>query len=147
MREVSGKKEFLDEETGEWVSKNELKTREKLRKKKKDADAKAQKKGNEEKKVDKKAKAGDEDIDPSKYTDNRKAFLQDLKNDGQNPYPHKFQRDMTIPQFREKYEPMQIDNSVFLENEKIAITGRVIFLRPSGAKLLFIDLNEDGAKL
>lgn len=27
MREVDGKKEYLDEETGEWVSKSELKTR------------------------------------------------------------------------------------------------------------------------
>ena len=27
MREVDGKKEYLDEETNEWVSKNELKTR------------------------------------------------------------------------------------------------------------------------
>ena len=27
MRELDGKKEYLDEETGEWVSKNELKTR------------------------------------------------------------------------------------------------------------------------
>ena len=27
MREVDGKKEYLDEETKEWVSKNELKTR------------------------------------------------------------------------------------------------------------------------
>ena len=27
LREVDGKKEYLDEETKEWVSKNELKTR------------------------------------------------------------------------------------------------------------------------
>jgi len=27
MREVDGKKEYLDEETNEWVSKNELKKR------------------------------------------------------------------------------------------------------------------------
>jgi len=27
MREVDGKKEYLDEETKEWVSKTELKTR------------------------------------------------------------------------------------------------------------------------
>ena len=27
MREVDGKKEYLDEETNEWVSKTELKTR------------------------------------------------------------------------------------------------------------------------
>ena len=27
MREVYGKKEYLDEETNKWISKNELKTR------------------------------------------------------------------------------------------------------------------------
>ena len=33
MREVNGKKEYLDEDTGEWVSKNELKKRETAKKK------------------------------------------------------------------------------------------------------------------
>ena len=36
MREKDGKKEFLDEETGDWVSKNEHKKR--LTKRKKDSE-------------------------------------------------------------------------------------------------------------
>jgi hypothetical protein len=44
MREVDGKKEYLDEVTNEWVSKNELKKRNTLRKKEKDAAEKAAKK-------------------------------------------------------------------------------------------------------
>ena len=33
---------------------------------------------------------GDEELDPSKYTENRKNFLQNLRDNGKNPYPHKF---------------------------------------------------------
>jgi len=54
---------------------------------------------------EKKAKAGAvEELDPTKYTENRKNFIQAQRNEGKNPYPHKFNRDMTVPQFREKYE-------------------------------------------
>ena len=98
-REVDGKKEFLDEETNEWVSKNELKKRQTQRKKAKDAAEKAAKKAAEPKNEKKKA-ANDDELDPSKYTEIRRKFLQDLRDKGANPYPHKFNRDLTIPQFR-----------------------------------------------
>jgi lysyl-tRNA synthetase class 2 len=41
MREVDGKKEYLDEPTGEWVTKNEIKKRQTQRKKEKEAAEKA----------------------------------------------------------------------------------------------------------
>jgi hypothetical protein len=44
MREVDGKKEYLDEETNEWVSKSELKKRQTQRKKVKEQADKAAKK-------------------------------------------------------------------------------------------------------
>jgi lysyl-tRNA synthetase class II len=50
---------------------------------------------------------------------------------------------MTIPQFRSKYEPQSIENSQFLENENVSLTGRIMSLRSAGAKLMFIDLHED----
>ena len=37
MREKDGKKEYMDDETNEWVSKNELKKRQTTRKKAADA--------------------------------------------------------------------------------------------------------------
>lgn len=106
VRETAdGKKEYLDEETGEWVSKTELKKRNTARKNAaKAAEKAAAKKAKDatagEKKVAKKTEAADEDLDPSKYTDNRKQYLQQLRDAGQNPYPHKFHRDMTVPQFK-----------------------------------------------
>jgi len=67
----------LDEETGEMVSKNELKKRKKLR------ENEAKKKAKEEEKKQKQAqdggskkKAFEEELDPSKYTENRKNWIQ-----------------------------------------------------------------------
>ena len=69
---------FLDEETGEQVSKNELKKRKKLREKEKKKKEKeeAKRKKEEEKKANKgesrKLEVGDDkDMDPNKYTENR----------------------------------------------------------------------------
>lgn len=92
MREVDGKKEYLDEVTNEWVGKNELKKRQTKRKKDAEAAEKAAKKKDEPKKEKKKeAGAGEDEKDPSKYTDIRKAMLQEMRNAGRKDvYPHKF---------------------------------------------------------
>lgn len=95
-----GNKEYLDEETNEWVSKNELKTREKLRQKAaKEAEKVAKKKGDQKDgpgKDNKKTKDVEEELDPTKYRENRIQYLEQLRNEGTNPYPHKFNRDMTV---------------------------------------------------
>ena len=70
----------------------------------------------------------------------RKRLLEQIRDEGKNPYPHKFNRDMTIHQFREKYEQTKIEVGEFLEDQKVALTGRIMGLRSSGAKLIFIDL-------
>ena len=149
MREVDGKKEYLDEETKEWVGKNELKKRQTLRKKAKDAAEKAAKKAETAPKAGAKKEkvADDEELDPSKYTDNRKAFLEAQRAEGKNPYPHKFNRDFTIPHFKEKYDQVKMENGEFKEGEVVSVTGRIMMLRPSGAKLIFIDLVEDQMKV
>ena len=150
MREVDGKKEYLDEETNEWVSKNEHKKRQTKRKKEAEAAEKAAKKAAEPKQIKEKKDNVVEDADekdPSKYTEIRKKLLQDLRNDGKNVYPHKFQKDMTIPAFREEYETMKIKDGQFLEKKKISLTGRIYNIRTASAKLIFIDLMEDNAKV
>jgi len=101
---ADGKKEFLDEVTNEWVSKSELKKRQTSRKKAEQAAKKAEEK--KAKEEAKKAEGGgekkkkvveEEEIDPSKYTENRRKWIQAERDAGRNPYPHKFNRDMTIP--------------------------------------------------
>jgi len=129
---ADGKKEFLDEVTNEWVSKNELKKRTTKRKNDAKAAEKAAKKkedGGDKKAAAKKAGPSEEELDPSQYTDNRRNFLESQRKEGKNPYPHKFQRDMTIPQFREKFEQVEMAQGQFLEDQKIALTGRIMGLR------------------
>lgn len=148
---ADGTKEYLDEETNEWVSKSELKKRQTSRKNaQKAAEKAAQKKTAAPAKAGEKKKeaaADEEELDPSKYTEMRKRLLEQIREEGNNPYPHKFNRDMTIPQFREKYEPAKIEVGEFIEEQKVALTGRIMGLRSSGAKLIFIDLQEDNAKI
>jgi len=82
----ASKKLLLDEETGEMVSKNELKKRQKARQKAKEKEEKDKKKaeaaaakaaaGGEDKKgKGAKLLGDDEELDPSKYTDNRRAYI------------------------------------------------------------------------
>jgi len=71
-KEEDGKTLYLDEPSGEWVSKNEIKTREKLREK----EAKKSQKpvsGTKGEKADKKVE--EEKVDPTQYTDNRKNWI------------------------------------------------------------------------
>jgi lysyl-tRNA synthetase class 2 len=146
---AEGNKEYLDDQTGEWVSKNELKTREKLRQKAAKEAEKAVKKAEEKKDKAKDAKGpkeAEEELDPTKYRENRMQYLDNLRSEGINPYPHKFCRDMTLQQFRDKYEEVKIENGSFQE-EKIALAGRIMGLRASGQKLIFIDLVEDNARV
>jgi len=107
-----GTTKYLDDVTGEYISKNELKKRKKLR------DNEAKKKEKEDKKKkDEEDKAGDaednkgptigeEELDPSKYTENRKNWLMERRGQGENPYPHKFHRTHRIDQFVKEFDPL-----------------------------------------
>jgi len=143
---ADGKKEYLDTETNEWVSKNELKKRQTLRQKAAKAAEKAATKKATPAATKKKAE-DEEEVDPSKFRENRMKYLDQMRDEGKNPYPHKFNRDMTITQFREKFAAENIEKGQFVEDTKVALTGRIMGLRNQGAKLLFIDLHEDGAKV
>jgi len=45
----------------------------------------------------------EEDIDPSKYFDNRLSWVNGIKSSGANPYPHKFVTTMGLPQYHAAY--------------------------------------------
>lgn len=131
---------LLDDVTGEMVTKNELKRRKKAREneKKKAEKAEKQKAKDEEKKKDKKpeeGKGGDEseeleaskdDEEPNKYTENRKNWLQSLRDNGQNPYPHKFKVTHRINEFIDTFKPKCPEEAkgVYL-NDVCSIAGRV----------------------
>lgn len=69
-----------------------------------------------------------------------------MRDSGVNPYPHKFTRTHRIDEFRRAYDE-QITEKVFIEDQTVSLTGRIIVIRGSGAKLIFIDLEGDNAKV
>jgi len=100
MREVDGKKEYLHEESGEWLGKKAFNKKKTEEKKKKEAAEKLAAKaaaGGGQIKEKKKDEAKEDELDPSKYPEMRRRFLQGQRDEGKNPYPHKFERDMSIP--------------------------------------------------
>jgi lysyl-tRNA synthetase class 2 len=69
-----------------------------------------------------------------------------LKDQGENPYPHKFQVSIQIPAFIKKYSPITVKGEA-LENEQVSVTGRVFSIRASGANLIFYDIIQDDQRL
>ena len=89
----------------------------------------------------------EEEKDPSKYTDNRRAFVAGVRDQGINPYPHKFTRTHRIDEFRREYEETITETNQFVEDMTVSLTGRIMAIRGAGAQLIFIDLEGDGAKV
>ena len=118
-KETADTKLYKDEVTGEMVSKNEIKKRQKQREKEAKDKIKAE---------EKKAKVEEEDLDPSKYTDNRKNWIQAQRDLGKNPYPHKFERTHRIDEFRAEFDA-KIKECVFLEDVTVSVTGRINTIR------------------
>ncbi|KAI0564623.1 lysine--tRNA ligase cytoplasmic [Gracilaria domingensis] len=136
------------------LSKNELKRRQKAHRKAIEAAEKAVAKAKKAalkpaKKMDPNAEAlndSGENLDPSQYISNRKAVVKSLKDAGANPYPHKFQVSMTIPEFIEKYADDIVPGQQ-LEKPIVSLAGRIYSKRAAGTRLVFYDLRGDGVKV
>ncbi|CAI2362504.1 unnamed protein product [Moneuplotes crassus] len=154
--EQAAPKLVKDEVTGEMVSKSELKKRNKVRKAEaKKAEKAAKKKKAEEEKAAKAAEeggdaapviGGDETLDPSKYTQNRRDWLNSRRDEGENPYPHKFQRTHRIDQFIEEFKECT-EEGKFIDDKQVCVTGRVVTIRGSGKHLVFYDITGDSEKI
>ena len=142
------KKLYTDPVTGEQISKKELKKREKMRKKeeeqakkKAEKEAKAKESGGDTKKK----KNDEEELDPTKYFENRKAYLLKKMEAGENPFPHKFEVTITLPEFIKKYADIT-KKGEFLD-EVVQVAGRVNSIRKSGSSLIFYDIKSGDAKI
>lgn len=136
-------KTYLDEETGEQVSKTELKKRQKAREiAKKKADKAAKKPA---------APAGakkekEEELTPNQYFEIRSRQINELRTTKTpNPYPHKFKMSIRIDQFIEKYDYLKRGDE--LKDEKVAIAGRIFAKRESGTQLKFYVLHGEGKQV
>jgi len=129
----------------EKLSKSELKRRLKAQKKAEEKAKKEEEKSTKQQNAPSAKKKEEEELDPTQYFENRRKFLQEYENQGQNPYPHKFNVSISIPAFIAKYSYLEKDSR--LENEVVSVAGRIESKRNQGASLVFYDLRGDGAKI
>ena len=79
-------------------------------------------------------------MDPTQYTDNRRQYIQSIRDNNENPYPHKFNRTHKLNEFHAAYNAKCEEKNVFLDGEFASIAGRVMSIRAAGSKLIFIDI-------
>ncbi|EAZ63661.2 lysyl-tRNA synthetase [Scheffersomyces stipitis CBS 6054] len=143
-------KTYLDEATGEQVSKTELKKRQKLRLLEAKRAEKAAKAAATAPKVNKN-KDQLADLNPNQYFEIRSRQINELRESNNenptafNPYPHKFHRNITLPEFAEKYSSLTRGET--LQDVEVKVTGRIMTKRESGAKLRFYVLKGDGVEV
>lgn len=87
----------------------------------------------------------DDNIDPTKYFENRLAWVDGIKEKSKNPYPHKFQTSFQFPEYIAKYEGLAAGAPPL--SETVHLAGRVMNKRSGGKGLVFYDLHGDGCKL
>lgn len=78
------------------------------------------------------------------YYENRLGWVNGLKSQSVNPYPHKFEVTMLFPAFHAKYGSLENSAQDVVE---VSIAGRVSNIRSGGKGLVFYDLSADGLKL
>ena len=84
-------------------------------------------------------------MDPTQFYENRIKFVNDQKAAGGTPYPHKFDTNITIPEFVQQFS--SLEPGVRRTELTSALAGRIMSKRASGGKLLFYDLRADGQKV
>ncbi|GAX24360.1 lysyl-tRNA synthetase, class II [Fistulifera solaris] len=131
----------MAEEGGE-LSKNALK---KKLKAEKAAAAKAEKEAKRAAEAANNPKAeNEEEMDPSQFKANREAAVKALKENGEDPYPHKFHVDYRLPDYCEEFMSKTEDGEHL--DTSVSIAGRIVSVRGQG-KLYFYDIRGDGAKV
>ena len=139
-------KTYLDDVTGEQVSKTELKkTKQRAIEAKKAAKAAATPAKTTTKKKDELA-----DLNPNQFFEIRSRQISELreKNNADpsafNPYPHKFNVTTKIPEF---VENTPICKEETLKDVTVSVSGRIMTKRESGSKLKFYVLKGDGVEV
>ena len=122
-----------------------LKEQEKAKAKAEKAAAKAAAGGGGE---EKKKKVDEEELDPRLYYKNRCDVLKTREDNGESVYPHKFDVELSIPDFVEKFQPLTKDGEVMDgEFSPVKIAGRVFLMRSSGHNLNFYVIKGDAVQL
>ncbi|KAF1350008.1 lysyl-tRNA synthetase [Delphinella strobiligena] len=139
-------KTYLDEVTGEHVSKSELKKRQKQRQKEKE---KAEKAATVQQPPKKKAASAEEDeaqLNPNQYFEIRSRAIQKLRQSHDpNPYPHKFHVKYDVRNFVKDFG--ELKKGEHKKDVEITIGGRIYNKRSAGANLCFYDVRAEGTRV
>lgn len=128
---------YLDAETGEQVSKTELKKRQKAREI-------AKKKAEKAKNAPAAAGKREDDKNPNEYFKIRSEQILKLKSTHDpNPYPHKFEVSISIPEFVQRF--CHLKRGEELVDDKVSLAGRVHVKRESGTQLKFYVIHGEGS--
>eukprot|EP01128_Nolandella_sp_AFSM9_P012992 TRINITY_DN985_c0_g1_i1.p1 TRINITY_DN985_c0_g1~~TRINITY_DN985_c0_g1_i1.p1 ORF type:complete len:807 (-),score=275.46 TRINITY_DN985_c0_g1_i1:96-2495(-) len=94
------------------------------------------------------AVVNEDELDPSQYHELRLRSLADLKKQGVEPYPHKFQTSSSIAEFRTKYEYLKTKEQLDVTPENtVSLAGRITYKRANSSKLLFYTLAGPNAEV
>ncbi|RDB16646.1 Lysine--tRNA ligase, cytoplasmic [Hypsizygus marmoreus] len=136
--------------TGEMISKQELKRREKQRAKEASKAAKAPAPQMKQKEEAAKAPSpSEDDLNPNQYYELRSRQILNFKaTQSPNPYPHKFNVSRSLSSYIETYGAEgKIPAGTKLEVATESLAGRIHNIRASGTKLRFYDLHGEGKKV
>ncbi|KDR68666.1 hypothetical protein GALMADRAFT_78144 [Galerina marginata CBS 339.88] len=135
-----------DPVTGELISKQELKRRQKQRDKEA---AKASKAPSPAAGAAKSTEPAEADLNPNQYYEMRSRQILALKqSQDPPPYPHKFHVSRSITSYIATYGPEgKIPAGNKLDKVVESLAGRIHNIRANGAKLIFYDLHGEGVKV
>ncbi|VVC26732.1 Hypothetical protein CINCED_3A005562 [Cinara cedri] len=85
------------------------------------------------------------DISPNEFYSLRLQTITQMKKNGEEPYPHKFNVTISLEEFIEKFS--SLTKTQILHDEEYSVAGRVHAIRESGPKLIFYDLRGEGVKI
>ncbi|XP_003380754.1 lysyl-tRNA synthetase [Trichinella spiralis] len=89
-------------------------------------------------------KKTDDAVDATEYYCLRLAAIKQLRENGFEPYPHKFEVTISLTDFIEKYNSVKCEEVL---NETVRVAGRIHSKREAGQKLIFYDLRAEGTRL
>ncbi|CDR47628.1 CYFA0S35e00298g1_1 [Cyberlindnera fabianii] len=137
---------YLDDVTGEQVSKSELKKRQKMRQRDAEKAEKAAKRATKQAAQPSKKKDVLQDLTPNQFFEIRSRQVEELRQTkSPNPYPHKFNVSISIKQFLSEYAHLKRGET--LKDVSVSVAGRVTAKRESGSKLKFYVLRGDGTQV
>lgn len=86
-------------------------------------------------------------MDPTKYFENRSNEILALKDkNSQLCYPHKFDVQLQLHDFQNKYNEACVEKGAFL-GSTTTVAGRITNIRAQSKNLIFYDLKGNGCKL